>query len=367
MKSTRWWLIAAMTLTLIVAGCGGATPDDSGGPGNPASAGAPANPSARPQDADPVVMADRAGLPTEWVAPIDELRCTDPTVGEFPRTVVHDGGETTIDAPPQRVVSIEGTSSLDLLLLLGIRPVAAGGDHEGPAVSAQQAYLTGGTPTDPGYDLFVKTPEINVEQIAAARPDLVISQSGWLEGIEDEINALGVPVIVFEWGASGQPPDWRRTVEIVATAVGRDTCVDDIVEVVEDGFVRTRSVLEASGAAEDTWGAFYATDGYRSYFGVDDPIGQVLTDELGLSMSPDDGGQTEFSLEATSQVLTADRLLALEFVRDGELEGLLDEPVAASVRDRVTVLDPQTAGAAYYPSALGLHLFSHYLRTEFGG
>jgi iron complex transport system substrate-binding protein len=353
----------ALTAVAALAACGGAAEAGSEATDDPAAAGE----ESAVQASQGAEAAAQAGIPAGWASILDDLRCDDTTVGEFPRTVVHDGGETTIEAEPQRIVSIEGTTSLDLLLLMGVTPAAAGGDSDGPAVLPWQAYLSGGTPEDPGYPLVVKRPEVNIEQVAAARPDLVISQSGWLEGIEEEIEALGVPVVVFEWGGSGEAPDWRNNVRIVAEAVGRDGCADDIVGSVEAAVEDTRASLEAAGADEGTWGAFVALEGYTAYYGADDPIGQTLAGELGLDLVPADGAQTEFSLENASEVLVADRLLATDFYGDGSLEAFLAEPVVAPAADRVTALPPDLSGAAYYPSALGLRLFLDHLKETYGG
>ncbi len=353
MHAPRPLAAAAVALVLVAAGCGD---DDAASPTGAAGI-APATTADAP--------AADGELPAGWGAALDELRCEDTSVGGFPRTVVHDGGETRIESAPQRVVSIEGTTSLDLLLAMGITPAAAGGDDEGPAVHAHQAYLAGGTPTDPGFPLIAKRPEVNVEAIAAARPDLVISQSGWLDQIEDQVRALGVPVVVFEWGDSGEPPDWRRNVRIVAEAVGRDACIDEIVGDVDAAIDETRTALEAAGVADDTFGAFIAMEGYTASYGADDPIGLTLSEELGLELVPSDGAQTEFSLETATGVLVAEQLLATDFFADGATQAFLDDPVVAPVADRVTVLGPQESEVAYYPSAIGLRLFLEVLQDRF--
>lgn len=355
-------IVFALTVTAVLAACGAGEPavDARGAAAPTADVAAP--PPGEPSDSD----IQQAGIRETWAPLLDDLRCDDTAVGQFPRTVTHDAGETTIEAEPRRVVSIEGTTSLDLLLLMGITPAAAGGDSDGPAVLPWQAYLSGGTPEEPGYPLVVKRPEINIEQIAAARPDLIISQTGWLEGIGEEIAALGVPVIAFEWGESGEAPDWRNNVRIVAEAVGRDGCDEEIIGSVEAAIDDTRAALEAAGADQGTWGAFVALEGYTAYYGADDPIGQTLADELGLDLVPADGAQTEFSLENASQVLVADRLLATDFYADGSLEAFLAEPVVAPAADRVTALPPDLSGAAYYPSALGLRLFLDHLKETYG-
>lgn len=354
-RPTRTRLLAALVpLALVAAACG--DDDDTAASGTTESTQADA--------ASEETPADGVDLPEGWADLLDEMRCEDRTVGEFPRTVVHDAGETTIEAEPERIVSIEGTTSLDLLLLMGITPAAAGGDAEGPAVLSWQAHLAGGTPADPGFDLVDKRPEVNVEAIAAARPDLIISQSGWLEDIEPRLRELGVPIVVFEWGDDA--PDWRNNARIVAEAVGRDACDDEIIAAVEDGIAEAKEALEASGAAEKTYGAFTSLEGYTAYHGEKDPIGLTLQEELGLTLVPSDGSQTEFSVEQAGEVLTADVLFNLDFYDDGSTEAFLEQPTVRPIADRVEVLDPDVAGVAYYPSPLGVRLFVHELQQRFG-
>ena len=148
---------------------------------------------------------------------------------------------------------------------------------------------------------------------------------------------------------------------IVAEATGRDDCDDEIVEAVEAGVAETRADLAAAGATEKTYGAFMAREGYTAYYGAKDPIGQTLQDELGLTLEPADGAQTELSPELVGDVLTADVLFATDFYGDGSTQAFLEEPTVVPVADRVQTLGPDLASAAYYPSPLGVHLFVHEL------
>jgi iron complex transport system substrate-binding protein len=150
-------IVVAITAAAVLTACGAGEPTGDAADAaavSPAAGDASAPPAGEQGDSD----VEQAGIREGWAPLLDDLRCDDTAVGKFPRTVVHDGGETTIEAEPQRVVSIEGTTSLDLLLLMGVAPAAAGGDSDGPAVLPWQAYLSGGTPEDPGYPVVVKRP-----------------------------------------------------------------------------------------------------------------------------------------------------------------------------------------------------------------
>jgi hypothetical protein len=94
--------------------------------------------------------------------------------------------------------------------------------------------------------------------------------------------------------------------------------------------------------------------------------GWTLQEELGFTLEPNDGGQTEFSIERAGDVLTADVLFNLDFYQDGSTEAFLAQPTVAPVADRVVVLGPDVAGVAYYPSPLGVRLFVHEVQERFG-
>jgi ABC-type Fe3+-hydroxamate transport system substrate-binding protein len=91
------------------------------------------------------------------------------------------------------VAGVTATACTDGTTSGAAAPAASGGDVDGPAVSTVQAYLAGGTPEKPGFEVIAERPEITIEALVAARPDVIVSQSGWLEGIDDEIERLGAP------------------------------------------------------------------------------------------------------------------------------------------------------------------------------
>lgn len=309
--------------------------------------------------------AAAAELPDGWVELLGELRCTDTSVGAFPRTVVHDGGETELASEPQRVVSIEGTTSVDLMLLMGVTPAAAGADYNDPLrVSPWQAVLTTGDRAAPGYDLIVKRPEVNLEQLAGSRPDVIISQSGWIEDIRPAVEAIGAPIVVFDW--TDEKTDWRDNVRIVAETIGRNACATEIVEKVEAKIAETRAALEASGAADDTFTIITNGEDYLAYHGALDTIGKAITEDLGLRLAPADGSQTEFAVETAESILTGDHVLAFDYGDFPFVDSFLGQPTVRDVADRIEVMPSSVSDAGYYPSALGYYLWLDWFAETYG-
>jgi ABC-type Fe3+-hydroxamate transport system substrate-binding protein len=354
---------AGIALSVVVASSCGSGDDGAAAPADQPSSSEPV---ASDESTSVAGGAAAVELPDGWVELLDELRCSDTTVGEFPRTVEHDGGSTTLDAPPERVVSIEGTTSLDMLLLMGVTPAAAGADYQDPfRIAPWQAALTNGDREAPGFDLIAKRPEVNIEQIAGSRPDLIISQSGWIEDILAPVEAIGAPIVVFDW--TDDKVDWRDNVRIVGEAMGRDGCVDEIISTVEDKIAETRAAIENAGGTDDSFTVVTVGDGYIAYHGASDPVGKAIQDDLGLTLEPADGSQTEFGVELAESVLLGERILAFDFGENFPFDqSFLEEPTVRDVADRFVLMGETVSNAGYYPSALGYYMWLDWFAEQFG-
>ena len=180
----------------------------------------PEDPGTAPETDDPVEDVDPDAAPDPDVVP-DE----DPDAGldaapdaDFPATVVDGRGiEVTIDARPQRIVSLSTTHTEILFALdAGDQVVAVDEQSDFP-------------PEAPTTDLSGFEP--NVEAIAEQQPDLVIiafDPGGLAQALEQlEIDVLLFPAAVSVDDAYAQ---W----EMVGTATGRVAQADRMVEVVDD-------------------------------------------------------------------------------------------------------------------------------------
>jgi iron complex transport system substrate-binding protein len=123
--------------------------------------------------------------------------------GDFPVTVESEQGEVTIDARPERIVSL--SASLTEMLY------AVGAGDQVVAVDRFSDYPEG-TPTT---DLSGLRP--NVEAIAGYDPDLVVLAND-RDGVVAAIEALGVPVLLLP--SADRVRDVYREIEVVGAATG---------------------------------------------------------------------------------------------------------------------------------------------------
>ena len=143
---------------------------------------------------------------------------TDPAAdAAFPVTIEHKYGETTIEAEPQRVVSV-GFGEHDGLLALGVIPVAVRdwyGDQPFATWPWAQDELGDAEP------VVLASDEENFEQIAALEPDLIVGISSGMTAEQYEILSAIAPTVAQpgEYIDFGTP--WDVSLEITGRAVGR--------------------------------------------------------------------------------------------------------------------------------------------------
>ena len=140
-----------------------------------------------------------------------------PAGGSFPTTVTHQFGTTTVDAPPERVVSL-GWADADVLLALGVVPVGildwfqAWPQGVGPWA---QPKLNGATPQ------VLKGPEINFEAVAALRPDLVtLTKSDNAKATWDQLEKLA-PTLSGPSGTQPYGTTLKDQTLMIAEVLGR--------------------------------------------------------------------------------------------------------------------------------------------------
>src|SRR5262245_44435851 len=100
-------------------------------------------------------------------------------VDTFPVTITHRLGTVEIAAPPERIVAL-ATSDIDTVYALGLTPVAIMGSRYAP----DGIYPWLSDYIDPEQtEIIPATEEVNVEQILALDPDLILYTGEY--GIDD--------------------------------------------------------------------------------------------------------------------------------------------------------------------------------------
>ncbi len=189
--------------------------------------------------------------------------------GEFPRTVTHFGGSTTIPATPARTVVIS-TGQLDATMTLGVVPV---GSTRGEGAALVPPYLDDAF-ADRAVDLAAMLDlglrlEPNVEAIAAAQPDLILVNAAGAEGIYDKLSQIA-PTVQTE----GTGVNWKQDFLLVADALGRT----EQAQAYLDEFHRTAADYGKQFTTAPTVSLVRTTSDRTRMFGIPSFAGSIAQD-----------------------------------------------------------------------------------------
>lgn len=286
---------------------------------------------------------------------------TPPRPAPGPAAIGHRYGSTEVPVGPRRIVTV-GFLEQDVLLALGLVPVATTeffGGHAG----AVQPWAAGRLGSAPPPEVLTAAAGLQVERIAALRPDLILAVYSGLT--RDEYTTLSriAPTVAqpAEFADFGVP--WQELTRIVGSSVGRRADADQLVAGVEARFAAVRAAHPRFAGASAV-AANYEPGTYY-LFGPDDPRTRLLTD-LGFVVAP---AVAELTAGAFAAQLSPERTDVLDqdvvvwFVADAAVrDALRAEPgygatKAAVQRREVFVLDEgAVGGAANFQTVLSLPL-----------
>jgi iron complex transport system substrate-binding protein len=312
MKRLLAVVLAASTL-VVVAGCGSSS---SGGSDEAAASGSPG-----------------------------------PVASSFPVTLKDTFGSTTITSQPKRIIALSYEE--DTLATLGITPIAYAKNPYQPDgvfpwlqgkidLSESTALDTGG--------------ELNLEQIAALHPDLILATNFY--GLADYYGRLSkiAPTVGFTDDAG--IATWQENSTIIGTAVGRPADTGKAIAATQAIIDQSRTSLPGLAGKTFSYSFYYEPGGLAV---IDDPktVSVQLYAELGMKLAPSVTANVKdrsLSLEKLG-ALDAGFLLigfatpALKTGMDGNKQFT---EIPAVKEGRAIEVDAFTAGAVNNPTILNI-------------
>jgi iron complex transport system substrate-binding protein len=288
-----------------------------------------------------------------------------PADAAFPVTIEHKYGETTIEAEPQRVVSV-GFGEHDGLLALGVIPVAVRdwyGDQPFATWPWAQDELGDAEP------VVLASDEENFEQIATLEPDLIVGISSGMTEEQYEILSAIAPTVAQpgEYIDFGTP--WDVSLEITGRAVGRSAEAEQAIADTRQLFADVRAEYpEFAGASASVTFFFesqpgaYSSQDIRSRsltdlgFTVPAEIDELAGDAFFVSISAED-----LSIIDTDVVVW----IGLGDDTTADVRDLPTRPSTRAVREgREIVADELLSGAFSHASPLSFEYVVEQLVPE---
>lgn len=277
--------------------------------------------------------------------------------------VDHEFGTFDVPADPRRVIVLEGRVDLDASLVLGLTPIGVGENAFGDD-GAVAPHLN----WDPiGVTEIGQMDNLNIEQVAGLRPDLIIGRSLNIDEAVSQLAAIAplLPVYTNQpWQANlRQLAGWLGREQQADTAIGKYERERDAVAASHADRLSTVAVAVLQPSDDGDVRSSRTTD--RSLFlqlqTLADLGGrQVAFIEQGLPTS-DEAGSVDYSTERIGGLADAAAILVLEgspgsstvldanplwprlpAVRDGRVlvgDGRLNQGSALAARECLRVLD----------------------------
>jgi iron complex transport system substrate-binding protein len=200
----------------------------------------------------------------------------------FPVTIPHRFGETTIDAEPERVVTV-GLTDQDAVLALGTVPVGTA-EWFGEQPGAIFPWATDELGDAPLPEIIKGVDGISLEKIAALRPDLILSIYGGLT--EDEYDKLSqiAPTVAEPEGVVDYGVAWDDQTRVIGQALGQSGAADELIAGVEAEITAAREANPQFDGASAVMATVY--DDMISIYSPQDMRGRFM-ESLGFELPPE--------------------------------------------------------------------------------
>ncbi|MEJ8279275.1 iron-siderophore ABC transporter substrate-binding protein [Pseudonocardia spirodelae] len=208
-----------------------------------------------------------------------------PSATGYPVTVRHALGETVVPDRPRRVVTLSAANT-DVALAMGVLPVAIprtvyGGDAEGVLPWVRDAITAHGGefPQVIGTDDLAAVP---LEQVAAARPDLVLATYSGLTAAEyDQLSAIA-PTVAYP--DAPYSTAWQEQTRVAGRVFGDPARAEQLVAATEER-LRTAAARHPRLAGATFVYTGGMDGGALGVFRAGDVRVRLVTD-LGLALAP---------------------------------------------------------------------------------
>lgn len=283
------------------------------------------------------------------------------------RRITHRFGTVDIPLDPQRLIALDARSALEVVLALGLSPIAV--DRNVMRDGAVGPWLE----WDPtGVELVDSGGTINLEQLAALRPDVIVSYDNSVEDFATELGVIA-PLVPVDRNEA-----WRTELRLVGGWFGREQQAEDAIARYEREYddVRQRHAERIDTAqvavilhSEDGFSGAHTTDKATSV-----PMKTLV--DLGGRQIPfieqlppnNETGSVRFSNERVGDLADADAIMVILHRSAGyDLSAVEGNPLwprlAAVAAGRVVITDWRVNTGNVYSARECLRLFDELYAT----
>lgn len=288
----------------------------------------------------------------KYIALTAALVSTQAVAQDYPVTITHKFGATTIPAAPERVATVDYNGA-DNLLALGVQPVLVRywwGDYPRAVWPWADALLED--------DPEIVRDTLNFEQIAATRPDVITAIYSGITEAEYEKLSLIAPVVAVPEGVGDYALDWENQARIIGLATGHADEAEAQIAALKQRLEDMRDAYPDWQGRTVTLGAVFEDSSWL--YTPNDPRVQLLN-QMGFENNADvealrDTGK--FTVPLSEEVIAPFQSDLLVWMTTVGPEGVYDlsfRPILPAVQEeREVILGSRTAAALSHASLLSL-------------
>ena len=251
---------------------------------------------------------------------------------DFPVTIEHALGTTTIEEEPTRVVAV-GYAEADYPLSLGVVPVGADKIEYAGNENDSSDWFDDALAEIDGAEQptrFSTTDGVPVDEIVKLQPDLVTAtQSGMTQEEYDKLTEAGIPVVAYP--NAPYNTTWQESLQMVGEALGRSDVADELKAETEQVIADTAAEFPQLEGKTFTFAGPNADPSSFYVYTAMDNRPRLLV-ELGMVNSPiveerSEPGQFLFNVSAErTEQLDADVFLTYA-TSEANVQELADDPL----------------------------------------
>ncbi|WP_273688955.1 Fe2+-enterobactin ABC transporter substrate-binding protein [Ketogulonicigenium vulgare] len=271
---------------------------------------------------------------------------------DWPRTLPHEGGELTLTAPPQRIVST--SPSLTGILLAMDVPLLASTAATRTPLTDENGFFTQWADVAVSRDVAVLYPNLtfDIEALMIAAPDLIIGASTGADSIVSylpDLQAMDMPVFVLNYSNHS----WQDLARQIGAATGHEAGAEAAIARFDAEMAAIRAQLPAGGGRVTVVG--YNLGGSYSIGRTESPQARVV-EALGFDILPlPEALRPQVSRSSDFDFISHEYLSAAIEGENVFLFGADQSGVAAFMADPVLANLPAVQAGRVY--ALGLSSF----------
>lgn len=247
----------------------------------------------------------------------------------YPLELETQWGTTTLDARPERIAAVTPSQDdAEALAALGVTPVIA-------SEWATDVWLEDALPQEIPNRFTTGDTQYPVEQIAAAKPDLIIVLGADLAGDYEKLSSIAPVLATAQKGGTEQSVanDWADSIRRIGEALDLQDAAEEALDTEKQFYADFRAENPEFDGLTATYLVYYGEEGGLQYHSTVGSPAESVFERMGFAENPG-ASQFTYRQEVSEELLSALDADVILFSdnSDGRYADIIDQPLFQSLQ-----------------------------------